>query len=59
MNEDAEEQTVEQPVEPVELPPQESAEDTTNWENRPVTAPNGRLIIETYQGDDDGTTVAE
>ena len=57
MDKDTQDQIVEQPTEPVVIPPQQSAEDTSNWEDRPVTAPNGRLIIETFEGNDKGTVI--
>lgn len=32
-------------------PPQESAQDTSNWDKKEFTAPNGRIIIETKEKD--------
>lgn len=34
-----------------QLPPQKSASDTSNWENRQLTTPEGRVVIETSQTD--------
>lgn len=38
-------QPPEQPSEPVQLPPQAAPNDTSNQENRPVIAPDGREHI--------------
>ena len=63
MSDDADiKEEVVQPVEPEEevvLPPQTSATDTSNWENRDFTTPSGRVIIETDQTDPDGEIIAE
>ncbi len=40
------------------LPPQSSPQDTSNWDDRPFTTPTDRIVIETYQGDDQ-TSVQE
>lgn len=32
-------------------PTQKSAKDTSNWDSKVLTAPNGRLIIETKQNE--------
>ncbi|MBW4061008.1 hypothetical protein HJC99_00305 [Candidatus Saccharibacteria bacterium] len=47
------------PAEPVSLPPQASPQDTSNWDDRPFTTPSDRIVIETFQGDESGKTVAE
>lgn len=31
------------------VPPQKSAQDTSNWDKKELTAPNGRVIIETQE----------
>ena len=33
------------------LPPQSSPDDTTNWDNRPFTAPDGKVHIEADKPD--------
>jgi hypothetical protein len=33
------------------IPPQKSAIDTSNWDNREFTTPSGRIVIETDQTD--------
>lgn len=47
------------PAEPVSLPPQASPQDTSNWDDRPFTTPSDRIVIETFQDDESGKTVAE
>lgn len=40
-----------QPQEPVQLPPQQSATDTTNWDNKVSTDPSGEKYIRTLPED--------
>lgn len=47
------------PSEPINLPPQSSPTDTGNWDDRPFTTPTDRIVIETFQGNDNDTIVAE
>mgnify|MGYP000044065212 CR=1 FL=1 len=47
------------PDETISLPPQESATDTSNWDDREFTTPSGRVVIETNQDDGDSEIVAE
>ena len=60
-----EEQTVEpaasetESQETITIPPQESATDTSNWDDRDFTTPSGRVIIETDQTNPDGDIVAD
>ena len=49
----------EQPASTTPLPPQASPQDTSNWDDRPFTTPSGRIVIETFEGSDDKTIVAE
>jgi hypothetical protein len=51
--------TTPQPSDDVKLPPQASAQDTSNWDDREFTTPSGRVVIETKQDDGDATVVAE
>lgn len=39
------------------VPPQKSAQDTSNWDKKELTAPNGRVIIETQEKIAKGRTV--
>jgi hypothetical protein len=41
------------------LPPQESATDTSNWDERSFTTPTGRVVIETDQQKTDKVHIAE
>lgn len=43
-------------VKPV-VPPQKSALDTSNWDKKELTAPNGRVIIETQENITKGRVV--
>lgn len=52
-----EEQTAEV-VEKRAIPPQESPTDISNWVDRPLTTPGGRIVIETDQTTD-GEIIAE
>jgi|GEM_PF-4533792 hypothetical protein len=38
-------------------PPQQSAQDTSNWEDKSLIAPNGRVLTETNNKDDKDRTV--
>lgn len=49
----------EQPTEGVSLPSQASPQDTSNWDDRPFTTPGDRIVIETFQGDENGKVVAD
>jgi len=49
----------ESPIEVEALPPQTSPEDTSNWENRPLTTPSERMVIETYESKDSDSQVPE
>lgn len=40
------------------IPPQESPTDISNWVDRPLNTPSGRVVIETDQTDD-GVVIAE
>lgn len=40
------------------LPPQQSPTDISNWVDRPLNTPNGRVIIESDQTQD-GVVIAE
>ena len=46
------------PAEP-SIPPQSSPLDTSNWDDRPFTTPGNRVVIETLQGSDSDTVIAE
>ena len=52
-NDDTKETAVIQPSEVVQLPPQQSATDTTNWDNKVSTDPNGEKYIRTTDEDDE------
>ncbi len=52
-------QTVQPDAGSSDLPPQESPQDTSNWDDRPFTTPSDRIVIETFQGDDGKTKIAE
>lgn len=45
-------------VEKRAIPPQESPTDISNWVDRPLTTPGGRIVIETDQTTD-GEIIAE
>lgn len=45
--------------EQVLLPTQTSAEDTSNWDNRAFTTPGERIVIETFEGKENGEIVAD
>jgi len=47
------------PAESVSLPPQTSPQDTSNWDDRPFNTPTDRIVIETFQGNDNDIVVAE
>ena len=47
------------PSEPISLPPQDSPQDTSNWDDRPFTTPGDRIVIETFQGDKKDQIIAE
>lgn len=57
-NTNADTQSQEQPIAATPLPSQTSPQDTSNWDDRPFTTPTGRVVIETYQGND-GNVIAE
>ena len=40
------------------IPPQKSPTDISNWVDRPLATPSGRIVIETDQTDD-GIVIAE
>lgn len=41
------------------IPPQKSASDTSNWDDRTFTTPSGRIVIETIESANDDTVIAE
>lgn len=45
--------------EQVILPTQASPEDTSNWDDRPFTTPGDRIVIETFEGKENGEIVAD
>ncbi len=51
-SDETKETAVVQPSEVVQLPPQQSATDTTNWDNKVSTDPNGEKYIRTIDEED-------
>lgn len=47
----------EQPVEPADIPGQDSPQDTSNWEDRPMTTPSDRIVIESFDSKKDDETI--
>lgn len=50
--EQTKETAVVEPSQLVEIPPQQSATDTTNWDNKVSTDPSGEKYIRTDDSDD-------
>ena len=48
------------PKKPVVIPPQASAADTSNWDNRAFTTPDGKVHMETFDpAKNSGIVIAE
>jgi hypothetical protein len=52
-SEDTQENAMLQESEAVELPPQQSATDTSNWDNKVSTDPSGEKYIRTDESESD------
>lgn len=50
--EDTKEKSIIEPSQAVEIPPQQSATDTTNWDNKVSTDPSGEKYIRTTDEDE-------